>query len=179
VSDVQDPAPNRTELTGRTGRPVVLVRAAADGRVADALAVVPGRVVRDGHGRLAVRPGPGEWLLIGGDRPASAADSVAEIEKLAAGEFATAVDLTHGVALARLTGPAAAAVLSTLCALDLGDAAAPDGTSFRSLLAGVTAMVIRDDVDGVPSYLVQCDRSYGRYLTDAITDAIGGRAPVS
>lgn len=156
-------------LTDGTGRPVVLVRADPDGRVATALDATPGRAAQDGRGRLVVRPGPGEWLLVGGDRPA--ADTVAEIEGLAVGEFATALDLTHGTTRLRLTGVDAAVVLATLCAVDLGDRSTPDRAAFRTIVGGVTATVIRDDIDGVPSYLMLGDRSYGRYLTAAITDA--------
>lgn len=170
MADISDGSPSRLRLTDCTGRPVVLVRAAPDGRVAAGLGVVPGRLSRDRYGRLATRPGPGEWLLIGGDREASA--TVSDVEALADGEFATAVDLTHAFTLVRLTGRSAAAVLSTLCALDLGERAAPDGSAFRTLVAGVTTTVLRDDADGVRSYLLVCDRSYARYIADTLHDAI-------
>ena len=176
-----------TTLTEETGRSVVLIRAAPDGRLAAALGAFAGRAGQDGQGRLIVRPGPGEWLLIGGDGPAG--DTVAEAEARAAGEFATAVDLTHAVTRLRLTGSDVAAVLSRLCALDpamIINAGRPNGAmsihdhgvvegdaaAARTLVAGVITTVIRDDVDGVPSYVLQCDRSYGRYLAAAITDTI-------
>jgi len=31
--------------------------------------------------------------------------------------------------------------------------------------------VIRDDQDGVPGYLLHCERSSGRYLAEALVDA--------
>jgi Sarcosine oxidase gamma subunit len=62
-------------------------------------------------------------------------------------------------------------VLRKLCPVDLADAVRPDGAVFRSLLAGLTATVIRDDVAGERSYLLQCARSYGQYLVDVLLDA--------
>jgi heterotetrameric sarcosine oxidase gamma subunit len=81
------------------------------------------------------------------------------------------VDVTHAHALLRLTGTAASGVLEKLCPVDLADPVTPDGAAFRSLVAGVTATVVRDDVEGGRSYLLQCGRSYGQYLRDALLDA--------
>ena len=68
----------------------------------------------------------------------------------------------------RLTGPAAAGVLATVCGIDLSDRFTPDGTAFRSAMAAVATDVICDDVAGLPSYLMHCERSSGRYLFDAV-----------
>lgn len=145
----------------------VLVRADPGGALAAALDVPFGRAVRDSHGALVVRTAPDTWLLLASAGPATPR----RIGALGAGEFASVVDVTHGYALARLTGPAAAAVLAKLCAIDLADPATPDGTAFRSLVAGVPATVIRDDTGPERSYVVQCDRSYRQYLREVLTDA--------
>jgi heterotetrameric sarcosine oxidase gamma subunit len=84
------------------------------------------------------------------------------------GELVSVVDLTHGRALMRLTGPAAAGVLATVCGIDLSDRFTPDGTAFHSAVAAVATDVIRDDVAGTRSYLRHCERSFGRYLLDAL-----------
>ena len=40
-------------------------------------------------------------------------------------------------------------------------------------MAKVNAEIVRADVDGRRSYLLACERSYGRYLTEVINDAGG------
>lgn len=158
-----------TDCTDRTAK--LLVRADPAGALAAALDVPFGRAVRDGDGALVARTAPDAWLLLAAG---PATPLVRRIEALGAGEFASVVDVTHGHALVRLTGTAAAAVLAKLCAIDLADPATPDGTAFRSLVAGVPATVIHDarpDTGPDRSYLVQCDRSYRQYLREVLTDA--------
>ena len=72
-------------------------------------------------------------------------------------------------ALARLCGPAGTAGPDPDAADS--DAAAPEGTSFRSAVARVLTLVVRDDHDGVRSYLLQSDRSSAQYLFDILLDA--------
>lgn len=157
------------ELTDHTDLAKVLVRAEPDGRFAGALGVQCGHAVLDADGALVVRTAPGAWLLLA---PAGSSSSmVRRTEALADGEFASVVDVTHGHTVLRLTGSAAASVLAKLCAIDLSDAVAPDGTAVRTLLAGINAAVIRDDAVAARSYLALCDRSYGEYLIDVLTDA--------
>ena len=86
-------------------------------------------------------------------------------------DFVSVVDLTHGRALVRLTGPAAAWVLSKLCGIDFADDVTPNLSVFRSSVAKIVTDVVRDDVDGAPSYLLHCERSSGQYLFDVLVDA--------
>ena len=86
-------------------------------------------------------------------------------------EFVSVVDLTHGRALMRITGPDAADLLARLCGADLHDDMAPDGAALRSAVAGVATDIIRDDRAGVPSYLLHCERSSGQYLFGALVSA--------
>lgn len=89
-----------------------------------------------------------------------------------------AVDLTHVRAMFRLTGSDAPDLLSRLCGLDFDDRMfGPDGAA-RTLVAGVGTEIVRDDIDGVRSYLVLPSRSFGRYLLDVIVDA-GGEFGIS
>lgn len=156
-------------LTDSTPLAKVLVRAAPHGRLAHELGVAFGRAERDDTGCLVIGMLPGGWLLLA--PPGSATGVVHRMEAVGVGEFTTVIDVTHGHALARLTGAAASAVLRKLCPVDLADAVTPDGTVFRSLLAGLTATVIRDDLRGERSYLLECDRSGGQYLVDVLLDA--------
>jgi heterotetrameric sarcosine oxidase gamma subunit len=164
-------------LTDVTPLAKVLVRAPHDGETARLLGVRFGRATRDSAGDLVTGSGPGEWLVLG---PAGGQSALAQrLEELtapaAAAELVTVLDLTHGRALLRLTGPAAAAMLAKVCAIDLADHATPDGATFRSSVARVVTDVTRDDAERpagrVPSYLLGCERSYGQYLFGALLDA--------
>lgn len=182
----------------------VLVRTAPDGRMSAELALPQfGRASRlcgdktkagaahessaaEGI-QLAVGWKPDGWLLLSETTPA--ATVVARFDRVAAEEFVSAVDVTHGYWLGRLSGPAVPAVLTRICAIDLADAETPDGAALSSLVAGITATVIRDDrhdraeasepgqatplTEAGRSYLVLCERSYGRYLADTLADAAG------
>ena len=100
---------------------------------------------------LVLSVSPGEWIVVG-DRPPG--DDV--------------VDITHVRAALRLTRPDAAGVLVHLCALDLGDL--PDGAAVRTLVAGVATEIARDDLDGVPSYVLLMSRSFARSLQERLTE---------
>lgn len=166
VSVLRSRAPLR--LADRTPLAKVAVRARPDGRVAERLGVPFRRARRDGHGTLVVGSGPGEWLLLAA--PGSAGEVVSRVGTADDG-LVTVLDLTHGRALLRLTGPAADQTLSKVCAIDLADAVTPDGAAFRSSVAKLATDVVRDDVGGVRSYLLHCERSSGQYLFDALLDA--------
>jgi heterotetrameric sarcosine oxidase gamma subunit len=162
-------------LTDLTPLAKVVLRAPVDGAVQRALGVPFGRAARDAFpaldGALVVGSGPGEWLVLA---PVGTAGEVRE--QLAGmltgtGEFGSIVDLTHGRALLRLCGGTSADLLAKVCAVDLSDAVTPDGAAFRSSVAKLVTDVVRDDADGVRSYLLHCERSSGQYLADALLDA--------
>lgn len=145
----------------------VLVHAPPDGPLSRVLGVPFGTARRTGGGALVARVQPAQWLICA---PPSGAPGLVEEWTAAAGdEFATVVDVTSGRALLRLTGDEAPAVLAKLCALDLG--AAPGGSAYRSPVAHTPVEIIRDDIDGRPSFLLACDRSLGQYLFDGLLDA--------
>jgi heterotetrameric sarcosine oxidase gamma subunit len=153
-----------------------LVRAPANGAMAGALAVTFGRAARDASGALVTGSGPGEWTVIGGLGGALA--QRARFEDVAAGlgggELITVLDLTHGRALIRLTGPASADLLAKVCAIDLAGDRTPSGTALRTSVAKLVTGIVRDDAgdqDAVPSYLLHCERSSGQYLFEVLLDA--------
>lgn len=149
----------------------VLLHGPEGGAIERVLGVPHHRAVRDHAGRLVVGAGPGEWLVLAD--PDAAGEVADELRTVAAGtaEFAAVIDVTHGRALMRLTGHPAAALLTKVCAVDLAADNTPNGTAFSSSVARLTTDVVRDDVGGVPSYLLHCDWSYGQYLFDALLDA--------
>lgn len=115
---------------------------------------------RDGD--LIARIRPDEWLVIG---------STELVDALDMSGFASRVDATHSRLLFRLTGRAAAKTLEKVCSLDLGNHMTPNGACASASVAKVGSDLIRDDVDGTPSYLVLADTSYRTYLFDALADA--------
>ncbi|HUZ38483.1 MAG TPA: hypothetical protein VMV17_19330 [Streptosporangiaceae bacterium] len=159
-------------ITDCTPLAKVHVRAPWNGVMAKTLGVPFGRAARDSGG-LLIGAGPGEWLMLA--RPGAAPDLVSRLEGTAASsapeEFVSVIDLTHGRALVRVTGGQAADLLASLCGVDLDDDMTPDGTAFRSSVAGVATDVIRDDRGGPRSYLLHCERSSGQYLFGALTGA--------
>ncbi len=162
-------------ITDCTPLTKVQLRAPIAGLAAAALGVRFGRAARDEAGTLVVGSGPGEWLLLA---PPGQAQAL-EPERIAArapGESVTWVDLTHGRALIRLSGPSGPRLLAKLCGVDLGEDITPDGAAFRTSVAALATDVIRDDLVGsaggrTRSYLLHCERSSGQYLFDAMLRA--------
>ena len=164
------PSHGPLRLSDRSPLAKVLVRASPRGRVAARLGVPFGRARRDQDDVLIIGSGPDEWLLLA---PPDARQVVAGSIDTTDDEAVSVVDVTHGRALMRLSGADAHRVLAKLCAIDLSDAATPNGAAFRSSVAAVATDVIRDDQrnDTEPSYLLHCERSAGQYLFDALRDA--------
>ena len=170
-------------ITDCTPLAKVHLRAPWNGAMAKALGVPFGRCGRedaDPEGSwLVVGSGPGEWLVLAPPGAAAVAAVAGWLDTVAADsapeEFVSVVDLTHGRALMRITGPDAAELMARLCGADLHDDMAPDGAALRAPVAGVATDIIRDDtmIDGagVPSYLLHCERSSGQYLFGALVSA--------
>jgi heterotetrameric sarcosine oxidase gamma subunit len=89
----------------------------------------------------------------------------------ATGGLVTVIDLTHGLALIRVTGGRSADLLARECAVDLTSPAFPHGTACRTAVAGLACDIVRDDQDGTSSYLLGCERSVGQYLFDALHES--------
>ena len=136
-----------------------------------------------GFGTSVRRPGdalvcgvrPGEWLILGPPPSESAAGDGGSATVPDAPGFAggVQVDLTHGLAMFRLTGPAAPDLLAAVCSIDTAEAMMPDGAVCGASVARVSCTLVRDDSAGERSYLILAPRSYGRYLFEALADAGG------
>ena len=61
--------------------------------------------------------------------------------------------------------------MAKLCPIDLSDRMCPNGAAFRASVANVVTDVLRDDADGISSYVLHCERSSGQFLFDAVLDA--------
>jgi heterotetrameric sarcosine oxidase gamma subunit len=149
----------------------VQLRAPESGAAAERVGVPHLAAARDEHGVLVVGTAPGEWLALA--PPGTSREVAARYQAAlhATGAFATVMDLTHGRAVVRLTGEAAAATLAKVCAVDLSDAVTPDGAALRSTVARLPTDVVHDDRGGPPSYLLHCETASGQYLFDSLADA--------
>ncbi len=115
--------------------------------------IEPGHVKQVGDG-LAFSTSPNEWTLLSADAPPGM----------------RSIDLTHVRAVMRITGSDARALLAKVCALDFDDRMFPSGSAARTLVAETATEVVRDDVDGDPSYLLITSRSFGEYLYGVLAD---------
>ena len=165
-------------LTDHSPLAKAAVKASWDGAMGEILGVPFGRAARqswdvDGTvvGVLLNGVGPGEWLVLAPPGQQGTVEDWLENSAARADELVTIVDVTHGNALVRLTGARSPDLLAKECGLDLADAVAPDAAALRSIVADVAVDLIRDDLGGTRSYLVQCERSSGQYLFDALLDA--------
>lgn len=107
--------------------------------------VKPGTAMSRGED-LVWSVSPGEWTVLG---PEPGQDRV--------------VDLTHVRAMFRLTGLEAAAALSHICALDLGEHMFPNHAAARTLVSDIPTELVRADLGGTPSYLIVPSRSFGQF----------------
>lgn len=122
--------------------------------------------------RLVVGSAPDEWLILGPPGHAAAiAEEFDDAVRAVSQSPVTVVDLTHGRALMRISGPETMSLLRRVTAVDLDDRLVPNGSALRTSLARVVTDLIRDDVAGLPSYLVHCERSSGRYLQQSLLAA--------
>ncbi|MGI8626933.1 MAG: 2Fe-2S iron-sulfur cluster-binding protein [Geodermatophilaceae bacterium] len=147
------------------------VRAAPDGVLAKSLGTDFAAATRTADGSLVIGSGPGEWLVLADPADAASVRARLESETGAFDGLATVVDLTHGRALIRLAGTRAADLLAKVCGIDFSDDITPDGSALRTSVAKLVTDVVRDDQDGVPGYLLHCERSSGTYLFQALVDA--------
>jgi|GEM_PF-139880 len=147
------------------------IRAAPDGPVARALGTGFARTTRAADGSLVVGSGPGEWLVLVEQAASDDVRARLETETGSSDSFASVVDLTHARALIRLAGPRSADLLSKVSGIDFSDDVTPDGSALRTSVARLVTDVVREDKDGLPGYLLHCERSSGRYLFEALVDA--------
>lgn len=117
--------------------------------------------------RSSIRLGPNEWLLTG---PYSDADVIAgQIDAALSGRFYTLVDVSHRNVGVTVSGRRAAEVLNSGCPLDLAEAAFPTGMATRTLMGKAEIVLMR--LDDMPTYQVECWRSFSTYVCDYLVEA--------
>ena len=143
----------------------IIVRAGSETNAFRQLST-PFATSRTEDGVLIAGQRPDEWFLVGRERAVRAL--AGRLDRMG---HVSVIDGTHSRAMFRLTGTGAAWVLEKLCSLDWNDHMTPDGAAVSGSVAKVTCDIVRNDLDGTPSYLISCDRSFGQYLFDVILDA--------
>ena len=144
----------------------VQVRAGTDTAAAAALDVSYGSSRRWADDVLVCGTRPDEWTIYGAAGQAAAISATVPTDG-----FVTVIDITHGRAMLRITGSNAAASLNKICNLDLGEELTPNGAVFSASVGNVGCDLVRDDQDGQTSFLISCERSFGRFLFVAVADA--------
>ena len=144
----------------------VQVRAGADTAAAAALGVSYGSSQHRPDGALVCGTRPDEWTIYGDAGQADAISATIPTEG-----FVTVIDITHGRAMLRISGSNATSALSKVCTLDLGNELTPNGAVFSASVGGVGCDLVRDDQNGETSFLIGCERSFGRFLFIAVADA--------
>jgi heterotetrameric sarcosine oxidase gamma subunit len=121
---------------------------------------------------LVIGSGPDEWLVVAPPGHATEiADELGDAVRGVTSGPVVVVDLTHGRALLRVSGPETMTLLRRVTAVDLDDRLVPDGSALRTSVARVVTDLIRDDYEGNPSFLMHCERSSGRYLQQSLLAA--------
>ena len=143
----------------------IIVKAGPD-TVARRQLSTPFATSRTEDGVLIAGQRPDEWFLLGQET-----DIHTLVGSLDQSGHVSVIDGTHSRAMFRLTGAGSALVLEKLCSLDWNDHMTPDGAAVSGSVAKVTCDIVRNDLDGTPSYLISCDRSFGQYLFEVILDA--------
>lgn len=144
----------------------ILVRAGSETTAATYLSTSFGcsREIIDGV--LVCGTRPDEWTLYAA--PEMANEVIGTIPEEG---FVTVLDITHGRAMIRISGSCSSLALAKVCNIDFADDMIPDGAVFSAAVAGVSCDLIRNDQTEGRSYLLTCERSFGRYLFVALADA--------
>jgi sarcosine oxidase subunit gamma len=116
----------------------------------------------------AIRLGPDEWLLLGGDGAIAAALDAGLPDRV----FAL-VDISHRQAAISLESVNADAMLNALCPLDLSLAAFPVGMATRTVFAKADIVLWRTGAD---AFHVEIWRSFAPYVV-ALLGEIGREYP--
>ena len=117
--------------------------------------------------RVAMRPGPDEWLLSGAE--GEAARIARDVGAALGGLHHSLVDISHRHVALSVAGARAADVLNSGCPLDLAPPAFQVGAATRTLLG--KAEIILAKTDDLPTFEVECARSFAAYVHDFLLEA--------
>jgi len=117
--------------------------------------------------RVAMRLGPDEWLLCGPEE--ETAQITRDVGVALAGLHHSLVDVSHRHVAFSVAGAKAADVLNSGCPLDLSSPLCAAGFATRTLLG--KAEIILAKTDDLPTFEVECGRSFATYVQDFLLEA--------
>jgi len=119
------------------------------------------------HASLVLRLGNSEFLVEDqfNGQACPALQQAAIAQPVAAGVYRV---VRHDAAFI-LSGTQVLDLLSELCLLDLRDKALPAETLLMTQVAGISATLIRQKIDGDEVYRIWCDGTYGAYMWETLT----------
>ena len=124
-------------------------------------------------GRVRKVRGIEVWGLAGDEAillwPAGAAGARKLAARVRAGGAAV-TDLSSGLAVLRLVGPAARSVLEEATAVDLGERAVADRGVVQASVANVVVTLARQDARGGPGFTILVPRDLAEYLWEALLE---------
>jgi heterotetrameric sarcosine oxidase gamma subunit len=80
-------------------------------------------------------------------------------------------DVTSVYAALLLAGPRSREILAKLTSLNVSDSSLPDGACAQSGLSHVHAVVLRQDIGGLPAFIVMVGRECAEFVWDSIMHA--------
>jgi heterotetrameric sarcosine oxidase gamma subunit len=133
--------------------------------------VAPGQVVDSGN-TLIICSTPSEFYTLGITSQAELPQATALDERFkVADNFAYATDITHGKAVVKLSGVAAAGTLRKICGLDFDDASFSNLQAKHTSAAKIRTLIVRRDEAESTTYYLVVDRPMGQYFWDTLLDA--------
>ena len=158
----------RLELREEGLLPQLSVRAgaaAAQTMRADGMPL-PERVgeVAQTRGRLVLRLGPSEWLVL----VASSEGARALLQEAIAGEHGSVIDVSGQRTAITVRGRDASRILAHGCSLDLDERAFPTDTCAQTLMEGVGVIIVRRAVD---DFLLLVRSSFAEHFAAWLDDA--------
>lgn len=128
---------------------------------------VPVNRATSARGKWALRIGPDEWLIDTGME--SAGLTATELRHTLAGDHASVIDISDGIAVFDVTGERSVDLLRKGCALDLHPAAFAAGTATRTALAQAT--IVLCCLERSCRWRLYVDRSFAGYIWAWLRDA--------
>ena len=117
--------------------------------------------------RVAIRLGPDEWLLSGPE--AEAVQIARDVGAALARLHHSFVDISHRHVALSVVGSRAADALNSGCPLDLSPSVFPAGCATRTLCGKAEVILVK--TDDVPSFEIECGRSFAAYVRDFLLEA--------
>lgn len=131
------------------------------------------RAYRQSDGLLAAKLAPGEALILAPlDGRAEAIERLDSAWSIDTAGACYQVPRRESHAWFRVTGAAAAAMFAKLCAVDLRAKKFAELDIAQTSVARLNAIVVRDDLGGVPAYHLLADSAAGEYLWRAALEAM-------